>query len=957
MSHPPPTFGSTTDPLVAADSAEPPSGTPEPPARPEDLALHEDVRRLAATLGRVIRRLEGEEAFRTVEELRRACRARRRGEPGAAGLRELLARVEALPLELSALTARAFTLFFLLINTAEQVQRVRRRDAYRGGGDGAAPQPASARWTMRRLRDDGRTAAEVAGALARLDVRPVLTAHPTESTRRTLLALQARVAELLLRREATADAERPALDDALEGEVELLWLTAEVRHDRPSVLDEVSTVLWYLETRLLDAGARAHDTLVRAFEAEFGEQGSAGTAEALRLGVPIRIGTWVGGDRDGNPYVTPETTLAAARRASHVILGRYRQALDGLIERLSLAAHLAPPPAALVDTLDADRAALPEVWEANRRRNADEPLRLKLTFVAARIDATRRRVAARDAGRPGHEAAAYADAAAFETDLRLVREYLLAAGAAEACRTALDPFIALVRAHGFHGFLMDVRDHADVHAAALADVAARLGLAALDGAAIRRELGGRRPLVGGRLPVADETRRVLDTLRAVRTVQDEMGEAAASTYVVSMTTSPDDLLRVLLLAREAGLVDLAAEPPVSRLDVVPLFETLDDLERAPDVLRALLADPVYVRQLAARGRRQEVMIGYSDSGKDAGILASSWALYRAQDSLAGVCREAGVELRLFHGRGGSVGRGGGSPVYRALAALPPNTTGGRVKITEQGEIISQQFGLAPIAERTLEVTASGALLQEFSDWRDGVDAGEIERFRQTMDALAARSLGVYRALVHDDDALFTLFLAATPVTELASARFGSRPAYRPGAKAGIGGIRAIPWQFGWTQIRLMLPGWLGVGTALADMGATPGGLDALRRMARAWPFFDDLLAKIEMVCAKADLEVARLYVERLGGDVALLTQLESEFARTVEWVLRVRGSDRLLSDEAVLRSAITLRNPYVDPLSLLQIALIQRKRGAAAGAPETASVDEALAATLSGVAQGLRNTG
>jgi phosphoenolpyruvate carboxylase len=339
------------------------------------------------------------------------------------------------------------------------------------------------------------------------------------------------------------------------------------------------------------------------------------------------------------------------------------------------------------------------------------------------------------------------------------------------------------------------------------------------------------------------------------------------------------------------------------------------------------------------------------------MLASSWALYRGQEALAEVCREAGVELRLFHGRGGSVGRGGGSPVYRALAALPPRTTNGALKITEQGEIISQQFGLAPIAERTLEVTVSGALLHEFSDWRRGVEPAEVERFRRTMDDLAQRSLGVYRELVHEDEALFALFLKATPVAELAAARFGSRPAYRPGAKAGIGGIRAIPWQFGWTQIRLMLPGWLGVGTALAGVGATDAGLALLKRMAERWPFFDDLLAKVEMVCAKADVAIARAYVEHLGADVALLDALEREFALTVEWLLRIRGTDHLLEGNQVLRSAIALRNPYVDPLSLLQIALLERKHAAAEGSPDAGRIEEALAATLSGVAQGLRNTG
>jgi phosphoenolpyruvate carboxylase len=986
--------------LPAAPGAAPrPEARPDalPEARPEDAPLHDDVRRLAGALGRVIRRLEGDAAFDVVEGLRRACRARRRGDPGAPDLRALLARVEALAPGDAALAARAFTLFFLLINTAEQVQRVRRRSAYGGGGD-AAPQPASARWAMRRLRERGRTAAEVARAVCALDVRPVLTAHPTESTRRTLLGLQARVAELLLGRERAGAGERAAVDAALEAEVELLWLTAEVRDERPGVLDEVGTVLWYLETRLLDAGARARGELVRAFEEEFGggdERAGDGTAggegagderagderagdgkagdegaggegagggprDRVRRAVPLTLGNWVGGDRDGNPFVTPETTVAAARRASYAMLGRYRDAVGALVERLSVAARLAPPPAAFLASLEADRPALPDVWAANARRNADEPMRLKLSAVLARLEATRRRVAARDAGRPAHEPAAYPDAAAFERDLELVRDYLAGAGAREAARATVEPLLAQARAHGFHGFLLDVRDHADAHRAALAEVAAAVGCPEPDADAMRRELAGRRPLTGPELPLGDQARRVLDTFRAVRLVQDESGEAAAGTYVISMTRGPEDLLRVLVLAREAGLVDLAAEPPRSRLDVVPLFETLGDLERAPDVLRALFADPAYARQLAARGRRQEVMIGYSDSGKDAGMLASSWALYRAQEAIAQACREHRVALRIFHGRGGSVGRGGGSPVARALAALPPDTECGGVKITEQGEIISQQFGLAPIAERTLEVTLAGTLLHAFDDWRDGVDPAEVARFRALMDAMAERSVRVYRERVHEGEAVFRLFLDATPVAALASARFGSRPAYRPGAGGGVEGIRAIPWQFGWTQIRLMLPGWLGVGTALAEAGATAEGLATLRRMARAWPFFDDLLAKVEMVCAKADLEVARLYVERLGGDLGLFDELAGEFARTVAWVLRVRAADGdgagpLLGDAPVLRSTIALRNPYVDPLSLLQVALLRRTR--AAGDRADPSDTAALAATLSGVAQGLRNTG
>jgi phosphoenolpyruvate carboxylase len=851
------------------------AGRAGPTVRREDVPLHNDVRWLAAALGRVIRRLEGDAAFGTVETLRRACRARRHGDPNAQSLDQLLAQIDALPIEHIAVTARAFTLFFLLINTAEQVHRVRRARAYHEV-ENAQPQPGSARAAMRQLRAEGRNATDVERALLKLDVRPVLTAHPTESTRRTLLQLQARVADLLL-----DDRD----DEKLDAEVELLWLTAEVRQDRPSVKDEVSTVLWYLETRLLDAGEDARHELIHAFEEEFGQ------SQNVRQIVPLTLGNWVGGDRDGNPYVTPDITIATARRASYAILARYAGALRDLIERISVSSTLAAPPAELLASLEHDRDLLPAIYEANASRNADEPLRLKLSFMVARIEATRRLTAARDAGKTATEPAAYTSVTQFEDDLNLVRDTLLKAGATHTTHVALDPLLASVKAHGFHGYLMDVRDQAKS-----------------DG--------------------------VLEQLKAMQLIQREIGERAASTYVVSMTSEAEDLLRVLRVARDIGL---------ETIDIVPLFETLNDLERAPDVMRALLADPDYQRHLQARGNLQEVMIGYSDSGKDAGILASSWALYETQEKLAEVFRHAQINLRFFHGRGGSVGRGGGSPVARALAALPPNTVYGRIKITEQGEIVSQQFGLLPVAERTLEVTLAGTLLQEFNR----SDAAAPDEFRDVMSDLAARSLNVYRDLVHGHKELFDLFRAVTPIDELADARFGSRPAYRPGASKGIQGIRAIPWQFGWTQIRLMLPGWLGVGTALSHHN-----VDTLRRMAQTWPFFDDLLAKIEMVCAKADLEIARAYVQQLGGDIALFDRLDHEFNITVETILNIRESDVLLRDNVVLQSAIALRNPYVDPLSLIQIALLKRKRQHA-----NEQVDAILATTLSGVAQGLRNTG
>lgn len=883
---------------------------PQDDVRPEDLPLHEDVRNLGAALGRVIQRIEGEEAFQVVDGLRRSCRARRRGKPHAQNLDQLIEGASKLSLEIAGVTARAFTLFFLLINTAEQVHRVRRKREYMKEED-EMPQPASALWTMERLKTLGFTADQVADALNDLEVRPVLTAHPTESTRRTLLALQARVADLLLARSQKSGLQQKRdVDEALDAEVELLWLTSEVRRDRPSVGDEVSTVLWYFETRLLDASISARRAMMEAFEQAF----SISPIES-RVAPAIRLGTWVGGDRDGNPFVTPETSIAAARRASYAILGRYQEIVSDLVRRISLSARIAPVPQELEKSIQHDRSLLPKIWDANNKRNADEPIRLKLTFIAARLDATRRLVAARDAGNAdARDSSAYANSDDLIRDLELIRAALSAAKATITEMNFIEPMLAMVRTHQFHGLMMDLRDHV-------------------------------------------ESDKVLETLRAGKQIQDEIGEKAACTYIVSMAHSAEDLKKIVRIGTEAGLIDLDATPPRSSLDVVPLFETLDDLTNAPAVMQSLLSDTTYRKQLDARRSKQEVMIGYSDSNKDAGILASSWALYRAQELLSPIFDQAGVKLRIFHGRGGSVGRGGGSPVYRALAALPPGTVNGDIKITEQGEIISQQFGLLPIAERTFEVTLSGVLLQELTDWRDSVSDSDAQVFRDAMQRLSDISHDVYKRIAHDDPRVFEMFETASPIEELASARFGSRPSYRPGGGSGITGIRAIPWVFGWTQNRLMLPGWLGVGTSLQQFCSEPGGLELLQRMAKTWPFFGDLLARIDMVCAKADVEITEEYVNHLGGDKSLLQSLVGEFELTIAMVLRIREAKELLSDNEVLKTAIALRNPYVDALSVIQISQLVNKRALPEKDSGREEIESILATTVSGIAQGLRNTG
>jgi phosphoenolpyruvate carboxylase len=916
-------------------------------SRPEQRLLRKDVRWLANALGHAIRRFEGEATFAAVEEMRLSCRARRRGQPDAPSLSELLARAEALPLPTAAAVARAFTLFFLLINVAEQAHRLRRR-RYHARRAGEA-QPGSSRWAMEALKRRGFTQRDVAEAIRTLEVRPVLTAHPTESTRRTLLELQERVAALLLARDRAGMAERSAIERELETEVELLWLTSEVRRDRPQVMDEVSTVLWYLEDRLVESVARVTEDLRDSYEAIFGARLAAIT--------PITAGSWVGGDRDGNPYVTPEITVVTARRTAFAVVEKYRQTTEELARRLSLSQSLATAPPELWASLEVDRVELPELWEKHAHRAADEPLRLKLTFVSARLACTAEQIAQRYRGRTHTVPGAYASAAVFAADLELLRAALAGAGAHAAVHTLLDPLSDRLRVYGFHGFLLDIREDAERHSEALADIADALGAPAFDKSALVRELSGRRPLIGPHVPISERARRSAAVFEAIAQIQTELCERAASTFVLSMTRSADDVLRALLLAREAGLCDLAADPPRSQLDIVPLFETGSDLASAAAVMRELFDEPTYQRQLAARRHRQEIMLGYSDSAKDAGLLPASWALYRAQEELAVLCRQRGIALSLFHGRGGTVGRGGGSPVFRALAALPPGTLDGAIKITEQGEVISQKYGLPDIADRSLEILVTGSLLARFSDWRSALGPGEEERFRSAMEEMVATALPVYRQLVYDDPRLFSLFQTSTPIAELAHVHYGSRPAFRQGRAGTMAGIRAIPWVFGWTQTRLMLPGWLGVGSALAAFCAKPSGLDLLRRMAQAWPFCDDLLAKVEMVCAKADMEIARAYVDRLAEDPSLWPELEAEYWRTVESVLAIRQREYLLTDQPLLQGAIGLRNPYLDPLSLIEIALLSRKRNTPHDAPERELLDKALSSTLNGIAQGLRNTG
>ena len=921
---------------------------PEHTNHDEDRALHDDVRWLGSILGKVILNLEGEDCFEAVERLRTACRARRQGQPQAPGIEDLLSFIETFPFETAAKITRAFALFFVLINTAEQVHQLRccRPQALTRTALKEVPDFQRA---LEHLKERGYRAEGVIQTLSKMEVRPVLTAHPTEPTRHTVLDLQTRIARGLLSVDTLTPAERRDLENSLEGEIEILWLTAEVRQDRSTVMDEISNALWYLEHQFLETEALVTKTVRRAFRDVYQWDHP--------LHLPLRLGSWVGGDRDGNPNVTPDLTLYAALRASSTILGTYRKRVLELIECLSISTHIKPVPKTLLTSLEKDREDLPDLWEVIRERNPEEPIRLKLSFIAARLNATQEVMDGRRSGGASAHPEAYPHSNALEEDLLLIADALDTVRATHAREVFLDPLLTSLGIHGFFGYVLDIRENAGFHSEALDELCRILGLPPLDRKGLETELLGQPSGVGNTPPFTDRTGKVFDLFHTIRQVQEEVGTEAVSSYIVSMTRSAEDILRVLLLAREAGLVDLSADPPRSGLDVVPLFETHKDLIHAPRIMSSLFSSPVYRRHLNARGMHQEIMIGYSDSTKDVGLIPASWALYRVQEDLTKVCEKAEVNLAFFHGRGGTVGRGGGSSVFRALLALPPGTAKGRIKITEQGEVVSQKYGLPRVGAQSLETLVTGTLLASLNEGCEGLSPGDEGLFREIMERLSMLALPVYRERVYGDDRLFRLFLDATPVQELAHMHFGSRPAYRGEGSDTLEGLRAIPWVFGWTQIRLNLPAWLGSGTALSTVAKEPGGLQVLQRMARSWCFFDDLMGKLEMICAKTDLTIARAYVQHLSPEsIDLFETLEAEFKKTVAALLRIRESPHLLTDQPMLQTALAHREQYIDPLSLLQISFLQRKRWMDKDDPRRELLQRGLNTTLNGIAQGLKNT-
>jgi phosphoenolpyruvate carboxylase len=900
----------------------------------------EDRALLSEALSEVVRMSHDVDVIALHERVVGLARAARAGEEEAG--EALAALVAGLDLDEAELLVRSLTRWFQLLNLAEDNERIRRLAA-REAIDAPAPRRGSMRDAVQRLAADGASADAVRELLGGAEVRLVLTAHPTEARRRTTIEKLARVFEVLRELDerpgmALADARRRLLPT-----VQALWSSDELRAVSLTVLDELRASLVWFMTTLPDAVTAVYRDLELALEECY-------EGESIAVPPLLSFGTWIGGDRDGNPNVTPEVTAESLGLLRDHCVRFLEGRLRLLAGRASVSERVVGRVEGLEETLAEGEAFFPALADRLRDVNREEPYRRAFSFMSERLRATRR-------GEPG----AYSGPHELLADLRRADASLRRCGNGLVADGELRDVIRQVEVFGFHFARIDIRDHAMRHRAAVDDILGELGI--VDGYAERspqeradllcRIIDERRPLIPGDLRgFTDETREVIRTFRVIRELWDGGHRDALQAYVVSGTESAADVLEVLLLMKEASLTEAGGANALLR--IVPLFEVGATLAAAPATMDDLLRRPQYRRALRAVGDEQEVMIGYSDSNKDAGYVASGWGTYSAQERVARVLREHGLAWIFFHGRGGAIGRGGG-PTSVAIAALPPGTVGARLKMTEQGEVLAAKYAVGPIAHRELELTASSTLVSG-TDVRRAPAERRLEQYRRVVERMAARSTAAYRALVYDDPGFQAFFTAVTPIEEISRLRLGSRPARRK-PDGGIEDLRAIPWVFSWTQSRMILPAWYGLGSAL-EAARHDDGLDLLQEMDREWPFFAGLLSNAEMACAKADLHIARRYVDLWDEEAPrerIWALIREEFERTCQELLRIVGGDRLLDREPVLQASIELRNPYVDPLSFLQIELLRRVRDARDDSQDRLRRISLL--TINGIAGGLRNTG
>jgi len=925
-----------------------------------DDRLRKSVRTLTTWLGQMIREAEGEAFFERVERVRLFCKDLREA-PSPDKERAFQDLLKGLDTADAHRLARAFTLYFQLVNLAEESQRLRRlRDTER---EGAAPASMSLPRLVGELKAAGVPPERLTDALARLRIEPVLTAHPTEAKRRTILQhilRLARVWEAHDRPDLTAREAERTRDTFLET-LEILWQTKQVRDRKLTVDDEISNVLYFFRSAILSATADFHDVLEDALKAHY-----PGLAAARRT---LTFGSWVGGDRDGNPNVTPATSANALRRHRDLILAHYEETLEGLIGHLSFTTDFAPVEKTLQASLNRDLRRLPEIQERLRTAEPGEAYRSKLICMKQRLMNIK-------TGRPY----AYAAAGEFLADLRLIEHSLGRHGGHRAAAGRLQTLILQAEVFGFHLARLDFRHHAGKTRAALQEVLR--GETVADWPALIRG----KPQWPRRL--SDGARLVLEEVRTLVHLQKEFGAGSADHLILSMTRDAADLWGIVYLARLAGLVapergsgrpvpqtgtalPLGMVPGsrqgapsggrwVSRVDVVPLFETVEDLKNAVPVMRALWADPFYREILASRGNTQEIMLGYSDSNKHGGYLSANFNLVQAERGLSREAAAHGVHVRFFHGKGGTIDRGGG-PAHRAILAAPESVTGYQLRITEQGEVISLKYGHPLIARRNFEQMASAVLMANLLSPKQEIPAADRARYEEAMAELAEASLARYRRLVYETPDFITYFMQATPIDVIERFEIASRPVFRGGVKS-LSDMRAIPWVFSWTQARHLLSAWYGVGHGLEDFVKRHGaaGEKILKEMYARWPFFSSVIDNAQVSLAKADMAMAKRYaglVEDAKIRETIFKDIEGEYWRSVTRVLSVSGQHKLLERSPVLMESILLRNPYVDSLHTLQLKYLPLWRSGRLSRKARQEALLVLLMTVNGIAFGMKSTG
>jgi len=895
----------------------------------KDQALRDDVRTLGGLVGELLKEQGGDALFEFVEEARLRSIRRREGNEKPGELLESL--VAELDLDLALQVIRAFSTYFQMVNTAEKVHRIRRRRQYMQ--EPGQYQPGGLQETLLKLKAAGLTLEDLGERLSRMRIEPVFTAHPTEPTRRTILRKEQHIVRRLidlLNPTLTSQETRAAIEN-IKLEVTTAWQTAEHPSEQMTVADELEHVLFFVTDVLYRAIPPFYEDLESALARVYGEE-----ASGLRVPTIIRFASWVGGDMDGNPNVNAKTIRRTMTRQRSLILDLYYRECAQLSAKLSQSSSRIGISAGVLERIEEYRTEFPNAYHAVPLRHREMPYRVLLRLIQQRLQATY-----------DEDAFPYESVRQFRADIQMIADSLQDNLGQHAGLFAVKRLLRRIDTFGFHMVTLDLRQDAMVHREVVGEclgIDDWLDWPPSDRA--RRIVEAIRQKDPPPIKQSIAVRKTLAVFQAISVSRRKYGRRAIGPFIVSMTQGADDILSVLLLANWSELHNRRAEVP---LDIAPLFETVDDLENGPAIMRELLDTPLYREHLAQRDDVQTVMIGYSDSNKDSGLAAARWALQEAQLALVDAFRDSGITLRLFHGRGGTVSRGGGK-THAAVLGSPPGTVNGYLRVTEQGEIINEKYGLRGIALRTLEqATGSVALATALPQHR----GGDMPEWHTMMEVVASESRKAYRKLVYDTPGFYEYFRQATPIDLIERMRIGSRPASRRGG-GGVEDLRAIPWVFAWTQSRHILPGWFGFGSGLA---AAAERFDdaAFRDMFGEWYFMRALTADVEMVLAKSDLEIAEVY-SKLAGPLhdEFFPIIRAEFEQTRDLILKYSDHQELLESDVTLQRAIMLRNPYVDPMSLMQVDLLKRWR---ASNYEDEALFETLLASVNGIAQGLQNTG